>query len=92
MTKPRPDGGLQRAIERRREQRERWKRDGERPLGRHLALVGLGWLIVVPALLGAAIGHGVDTHAGTGVAFTFALILAGVGLGCWLAWTHVRRS
>jgi hypothetical protein len=57
-----------------------------------LALVGLGWLVVVPALLGALGGHVLDTHAGTGVTFTFAFIFAGIVLGCWLAWSHVRRS
>ena len=92
MNEPRPDGELARAVERRRARQEKWKREGERPLGRNLALIGLGWLIVVPALLGALLGHVIDGHAGTGVAFTFALILAGVGLGSWFAWNHVRRS
>ena len=92
MTERRPDSELQRAVERRRIRRDKWNREGERPLARNLALVGLGWLIVVPGLLGALVGHIIDTHAATGVAFTFALIVAGVGLGSWLAWTHVRRS
>ena len=93
MSKPRPDGELERAVERRRKRRAEWEREGERPLARNLALVGtLGWLIVVPALLGALGGHLLDHHAGTGVTFTLALILAGVVLGCWLAWSHVRRS
>jgi ATP synthase protein I len=92
MTEPGPDGPLERAVEKHRERRDKWKREGERPLSRNLALVGLGWLIVIPALLGALLGHVIDAHAGTGVSFTFALILGGVGLGSWFAWTHVRRS
>ena len=92
MSKPRPDGELQRAVERRRARRDKWEREGERPLGRNLALVGLGWLVVVPALLGALAGHVLDSHAGTGVTFTLAFIFAGIALGCWFAWSHVRRS
>ena len=92
MAERRPDGQLERAAERHRARRDKWNREGERPIGRNLALVGLGWLIVVPALLGALLGHVIDSHAGTGVAFTFALIVGGVGLGAWLAWSHVRRS
>jgi ATP synthase protein I len=93
VTEPRPDGELQRAVERRRARRDKWQREGERPLARNLALVGtLGWLIVVPALLGAFVGQALDHHADSGVTFTFALIFAGIVLGCWLAWSHVSRS
>ena len=92
MRKMPPGGELERAVERRRLQQEKWERDGERPLGRNLALVGLGWLVVVPALLGALAGHALDYHAGSGVTFTLAFIFAGIILGCWIAWSHVRRS
>jgi len=93
MTRERPDGELRRAVERRRAARAKWQREGERPLARNLALAGtLGWLIVVPALLGALAGRALDRLAGTGVTFTSALIFVGVAVGCWLASIHVRRS
>ncbi len=93
MKKDRPDGDLQRAAERRHARNEEWRREGERPLARNLALVGtLGWLIVVPALLGTLAGRVLDRVAGTGIALTSALLLVGVVVGCWLAWSHVRRS
>ena len=93
MTKERPDGELEQAVERRRAREEKWRREGERPLARNLALVGtLGWLIVIPALLGAFGGRALDRWAGTGVTFTSALICVGIALGCYLAWTHVRSS
>ena len=88
-----PNGELQRAAERRRARAEKWQREGERPLARNLAMVGtLGWLIVVPALLGTLAGRALDKVAHTGIAMTAALLFAGVVLGCWLAWSHVRRS
>jgi ATP synthase protein I len=93
VKKPRPNGELQRAVDRRRAREEKWQREGERPLARNLALVGtLGWLIVVPALLGTVAGRALDKVAGTGITLTSALLVVGVVAGCWLAWTHVRRS
>jgi ATP synthase protein I len=93
MKKTRPNGELERAVERRRARDEKWQREGERPLARNLALVGtLGWLIVAPALLGTLVGRGLDRLAGTGITLTAAFVFVGVAVGCWLAWSHVRRS
>jgi ATP synthase protein I len=93
MKKARPNGELERAVERRRARDEKWRREGERPLARNLALVGtLGWLIVVPALLGTLLGRALDRLAGTGITLTSAFVFVGVAVGCWLAWSHVRRS
>jgi ATP synthase protein I len=91
--KPRPDGELERAVERRRTRDEKWKREGERPLARNLALVGtLGWLIVVPALLGTFAGRELDRALGMGVTFTSAFMCLGILLGCYLAWKRVRSA
>jgi ATP synthase protein I len=93
MKKPGPDGELEGAVERRRAREEKWRKEGERPLARNLALVGtLGWLIVLPALLATLVGRALDRRAGTGITFTAALVLVGVVLGSWLAWSHVKRS
>ena len=44
---------LREAVKTRQERRARWKREGERPLGQNLAMIGvLGWTIVLPTLLG----------------------------------------
>lgn len=84
---------LEQAVERRRARRESWKREGERPLAANLALVGtLGWLIVIPALLGTLAGRWLDRKTGMGVTFTAALMTIGVVFGCWLAWKRVRQS
>ena len=43
--------GLYRSVEQRTERRERWEREGERPLWQNLSMVGaLGWLIVTPTV------------------------------------------
>lgn len=93
MNKGRPDSELERAVERRRSREEQWRRKGERPLARNLALVGtLGWLIIVPALLGAFAGRALDRLLATGITFTAALICAGLAVGCWLAWDRTRSA
>jgi ATP synthase protein I len=89
---PPPDRRLEESIERRRERRARWEREGERPLAMNLAMIGaLGWLIVVPTLAGIFAGRWVDRRAGGGLTFTGAFLVAGLALGAWLAWQRMHR-
>ena len=84
---------LDEAIERRRARRETWKREGERSLASNLAMVGtLGWLIIVPTLVGTLLGRWIDRKTGMGVTFTFALMCLGLVAGCVLAWKKVRSA
>lgn len=77
----------------RSERRARFEREGERPIGRNLALMGaLGWLIVTPALLGMGAGIWLDRTFKTGVFWSGALLVAGLGLGCWLGWQRVKEE
>jgi len=58
-----------------------------------LSLVGaVGWMVVLPALAGAAAGRWIDRRAGSGVAWTLGLMAAGLALGCSSAWRHVERD
>lgn len=80
-------------VRRTRERRNRWAREGERPVGRNLALIGaLGWLVVVPTLLGLLAGRWFDRMAGGGIFWTASLIFAGVALGGWLAWKRIEQE
>lgn len=81
-----PDGMLN-SIRRQRQRYRLWMRQGEPTLGRYLAQVGvLGWMIVVPALLGVFLGRWIDRNLGTGIFWTGPLMLLGLGAGCWTAW------
>jgi ATP synthase protein I len=58
-----------------------------------LGMMGLiGWSVVVPTLLGAALGIWLDArHAGTH-SWTLALLVAGLALGCLNAWRWVANE
>ncbi len=84
---------LQRQARLRGQRRARFEREGERPIGRNLALMGsLGWLIVIPTLAGIAAGVWLDRTFATGVFWSGALLTAGLALGCWLAWQRVMEE
>ena len=58
-----------------------------------LGMMGLvGWSVVVPTLLGAALGLWLDRrHPGTH-SWTLALLVAGLVLGCFNAWHWVAKE
>ncbi|ABE35974.1 F0F1-ATPase subunit family protein [Paraburkholderia xenovorans LB400] len=74
--------------------RERRARDEPEPsLGNRLGQIGiLGWSIVIPTLLGLAIGHWLDRHFGTGVFFSAPLLMIGAAFGLWSAWKWMHRQ
>ena len=84
---------LDASVKLRRERREAWLRHGERPLGQNLAMIGvLGWLIVVPTLIGMFLGRWADRHFATGIFWTTSLLFVGLVAGCYLAWRRVHRE
>lgn len=85
--------GLRRAARSRYTLRERWRREGERSMGRNLAMIGvLGWTIVTPALLGILAGRWLDRRFHSGIFWTLGLLSAGVVLGCILGWRWIQRQ
>src|ERR1035438_10480810 len=57
-----------------------------------LGMMGLiGWSVVVPTLLGAALGIWLDKHHPGKHAWTLALLVAGLAIGCLNAWHSTRR-
>lgn len=89
--KPARSDRLDEAIRTARERRERWESEGERSVGRNLAMIGaLGWTIVIPTLLGILAGRWLDRVFGTGIFWTFGLLVAGLGFGCTFAWKRMH--
>lgn len=52
----------------------------------------IGWSVVVPTLLGAALGLWLDHHHPGGRSWTLALLVAGLVLGCFNAWRWVEKE
>ncbi len=58
-----------------------------------LGVTGLiGWSVVVPTLLGAAIGRWLDKQYPANHSWTLALMVAGLVLGCFNAWHWVAKE
>jgi ATP synthase protein I len=58
-----------------------------------LGMMGLiGWSVAIPTLLGAALGLWLDGHYPGRHAWTLALLVAGLALGCFNAWHWVAKQ
>ena len=58
-----------------------------------LGMMGLvGWSVVVPTLLGAALGIWLDKHHPSSHSYTLMLLLIGLILGCLNAWHWVAKE
>lgn len=58
-----------------------------------LGLFGMiGWSIVVPTVLGAALGIWLDNNYKNDFSWTLSLLVAGLMLGCVIAWNWVQKE
>ena len=58
-----------------------------------LSMVGaVGWMVALPSVLAAWLGHWLDHHYRTGALWTLALLLLGVALGCLSVWRHLNQE
>jgi ATP synthase protein I len=65
----------------------------EPSLGSRLGQIGmLGWMIVIPALIGLWIGRLIDQWLTTGILFSAALMMLGVIAGFWFAWRWMHKQ
>lgn len=84
---------LVRAIRKREREQRRWETEGERSVWRNLAMFGaLGWLIVIPTLIGVVIGRWLDRTFETGITLTAAGIFVGICIGGYLAWHRMTKE
>ena len=91
MTEPSDQDPLAKAVKIRSGRRMRWLRDGDPSVAGHLAQIGvLGWIIVVPMLIGVAAGRWLDHLSGCGIFWTAPLVMLGAALGSWSAWKWMQ--
>lgn len=87
------EDALLRAVRQHQARRRRALREGDASVVRRLAQIGvLGWMIVVPTLLGTFAGRWLDRVFGSGLFFTAPLMILGLVLGCWSGWKWMQRS
>jgi len=87
-----PDDRMRDSVTRFEERRRRWRAEAGRTLVVAAAVAGLGWVIVLPAVAGFALGHWLDSRYRTGVVFSAGLGTLGLGFGCWAAWRRIARQ
>ena len=91
----RPDeqDSLVKGVRLRGERHERWLREGDPSVTRRLAQIGvLGWIIVVPLLIGVFVGRWLDQKFNSGLFWTAPLLMLGLALGCWSAWKWMKNA
>ena len=69
------------------------RREGTPGVWFGLGTMGLiGWSVVAPTLLGAALGLWLDARQFGSHSWTLALLMAGLVLGCFNAWRWVAKE
>lgn len=77
----------------RRARRRSWARRHRESPWFGLGMFGLvGWSVMVPTLIGIAIGAWLDESVGGTVSWTLVGLGGGLALGCLLAWFWVREE
>lgn len=72
---------------------ERWLREGDPSVSRRLAQIGvLGWIVVVPMLIGVFGGRWLDQKFDSGLFWTAPLLMIGLAFGCWSAWKWIKDA
>jgi ATP synthase protein I len=97
MTAPETDPGEQdplvQRVRRHEERDRRQQREGEPSVARRLAQIGvLGWIIVMPMLIGVFAGRWLDRTFDSGLFCTAPLLMLGLALGCWSAWKWMKSA
>jgi ATP synthase protein I len=88
-----PSDRLAEQVGAKAERKLRARRDGAPGVWSGLGMMGLiGWSVVVPTLLGAALGLWIDSHHPGNHPWSLALLMAGLVLGCLNAWRWVAQQ
>jgi ATP synthase protein I len=72
---------------------ERRRQGSQLTFWQGIGIVGaVGWMVVLPTLVGAFLGRAIDAHFGTGIFWTLNLMGLGLALGAVSAWRSVARE
>ena len=80
-------------IEGKQTRKIRARRTKDRGTWFGLGMMGtIGWTVVIPTLLGVALGLWIDTRWPSSVSWTLVLLVSGLLLGCVNAWLWIARE
>ncbi len=94
---PRPPDRHDAAFEQQVGQKSRRKlqarQAGDRSIWAGLGLFGMvGWSVMIPTLLGIALGIWIDKRFPSPYSWTLMLLFVGLVLGCWSAWYWIQKE
>lgn len=84
---------LHETVGRKAERKARSREEGDRVISFGLGTFGLvGWSVMIPTVLGIAIGVWLDARYTGEISWTLTGLLTGIALGCLNAWYWVQRK
>lgn len=84
---------LSASVKRKAARKLRVQREGKPAVWSGLSMFGLvGWSVVVPTIVGAILGTWLDRHHPGPHAWTLALLVAGLVVGCANAWYWISQE
>lgn len=84
---------LRRAVLHKSMRRQRARQRSDESIWSWMASFGLvGWTVVVPTVVGLAIGRFIDGRTDSTISFTITLLLVGAVVGVAVAWHWVRTE
>lgn len=90
---PEPDDPMLMAARQTSRRRAIWRKEGEPSVVRFVGQIGvLGWIIVLPILVGLFVGRWLDHKFGTGIFWSGPLLVLGVAIGGYSAWKWMHRQ
>lgn len=84
---------FEKAVGKKESRHLRARRRGDRGVWFGLGMFGLvGWSVVIPTLLGLALGLWIDATWPSSYSWTLMCLVLGVGLGCYNAWHWIGQE
>jgi len=91
--KPDPRQEFEESVGKKEARRMQALRRGEQGAWFGLGMFGLiGWSVVIPTLIGLAVGLWIDSTWPSGYSWTLMCLILGVGMGCYNAWQWLERE
>ena len=78
-------------VSRKRRLHELSEKESEPSFWSGIARIGIiGWMVILPTLLGAFSGRFLDKKFDQGIFWTLTLIMVGLAIGCYNAWRCMK--